>query len=282
MNTIRAFPTCKPSWPRSDSTGSRSHAANLRAIASLLAAAGLSLCTQSALAIEVYSCEDLPTDVFLDGQDGWRVEPGAGQAVVLLDVSGNGTKVLCHHKTVVFDRPAFATRANHAGFDFVGFSGTETNAIMQFEATGEYVAMFALGCDRDGDGLLTSVAGEIGPAFGAFDRKFRSQEANLGTAYENGFNEGDGDGNSGNDWYRIQLRMGFTANGGEGTASLYFTNLTDGDSGFHTVSGLRNRPLGLSGLHADVRPSSSKPPDSNTTRPAGSLTRTCNQARRYG
>ena len=61
MNTIRTSPTCKPSWPTSDSTGSRSHAANLRAIASPLAAAGLSLATQSVLALEVYSCESLTT-----------------------------------------------------------------------------------------------------------------------------------------------------------------------------------------------------------------------------
>ena len=48
--------------------------------------------------------------------------------------------------------------------------------------------------------------------------------------------------------------MNFTDNGREGTASLYFMNLTDGDSGFHTVSGLRNRPLGLSRLHVDAQP----------------------------
>ena len=74
----------------------------MSAIAGLLAAAGLGLGTQTVLALEVYSCESLTTAAFLDGQDGWRVEPGAGQAVVLLDASGNGTKVLRHHKTVVF------------------------------------------------------------------------------------------------------------------------------------------------------------------------------------
>ena len=96
------------------------------------------------------------------------------------DATANGTKVVRHDKTVVFDRPAYLTRTNEAGFNFVSFSGSETNAIIQFEATGEYVALFALGCDRNGDGWLTSAEGEIGPAFGVFERKLRIQEANLG------------------------------------------------------------------------------------------------------
>ena len=114
--------------------------------------------------------------------------------------------------------------------------------------------MFALGCDRNGDGLLLSSDGEIGPAFGVYDRNFRIQEANLGTAYDDGFNAGGGDGNSGNDWYRLQLRLDFTAGNGAGVGSLYYKNLTDGDTSFHTVSGMINRPLGLSRLHPDAQP----------------------------
>ena len=76
----------------------------------------------------------------------------------------------------------------------------------------------------------------------------------LGTAYDDGFNQGGGDGNSGNDWYRLQLRLDFTAGDGEGIGSLYFKNLTDGDTTFHTVSGMINRPLGLSRMHPDARP----------------------------
>ncbi len=208
----------------------------------------------SAQASEVYTFESLAPNTFIAGQDGWRNQPGQGQAVIALDASGNGTKVVRHFKTVILEQSAFLTRTNDAGFNFVSFSGTETNAILQFEATGEYVAMFALGCDLDGDGVLSAAAGELGPAFGAFDRKFRIQEANLGTAYEGDFNEGGGDGNSGNDWYRLQLRLDFTAAGGDGTGTLAAMNLSDGHTFFETSSSLRNRPLGLSRLHPNARP----------------------------
>jgi hypothetical protein len=210
--------------------------------------------TPAAQALEAYTFESLAANTFIAGLDGWQDQPGQGQAVIALDASGNGTKVVRHHKTVVFDQSAFITRTNNASFNFVSFLGTETNAVIQFEATGEHVAMFALGRDLNGDGVLSAAAGELGPAFGAFDRKFRIQEANLGIAYEGDFNEGGGDGNSGNDWYRIQLRLDFTAGGGEGTGTLAAMNLSDGHTFFETSSSLRNRPLGLTRLHPDARP----------------------------
>jgi len=214
----------------------------------------IGILVQAASAVEVYTFESLGVNNFIDGQDYWKDQPGQGDAVVALDASGNGTKVVRHFKTVIFDQSAFLTRTNDAGFNFVSFTGTETNAVIQFEANGEHVAMFALGCDLNGDGLLLSAEGELGPAFGVYDRNFRIQEANLGTNYDDGFNQGGGDGNSGNDWYRLQLRLDFTAGNGEGSGSLYFKNLTDGDTTFHTVSGVINRPLGLSRMHPDARP----------------------------
>jgi hypothetical protein len=205
-------------------------------------------------AADVYTFESLTINNFIGGQDGWRDHPGQGQAVVAMDASGNGTKVVRHHKTVVFDEIALLTRTNDANFNFLPFDGTETHAVIQFEATGEHVALLALGCDLNGDGILTDAAGEIGPAFGVYARNFRIQQANLGTAYDDGFNQGGGDGNSGNDWYRLQLRLDFTAGDGEGTGSLYYKNLTDGDTTFRTVSGMINRSLGLSRMDPDARP----------------------------
>ncbi len=206
-------------------------------------------------AVEVYDCELLQTNQTLHGQDGWRVQAGLGQVDVLPGgIEDNATLVLRHHHTVTANQPAFATRTNDARFDFVAFTGTETNAIIQFEATGEYVALFALGSDLNGDGILTAEAGELGPAFGLFDRKFRIQEANLGTTHDDNFNLGGGDANSGNDYYRLQLRMDFTANGGDGLGTLAFKNLTDGDTGFHTVPGVRSQPLELNGLPPGARP----------------------------
>jgi hypothetical protein len=178
-----------------------------RIVVGCLLALAPALPAPPAAASEVYTFEALGANTFIAGQDGWQDQPGQGQAVVALDASGNGTKVVRHHKTVVFDQSAFLTRTNDAGFNFLAFTGSETHAIIQFDASGEHVAMFALGCDLNGDRVLTAAAGEIGPAFGVHDRNFRIQEANLGAAYDDGFNEGGGDGNSGNDWYRIQLHL---------------------------------------------------------------------------
>jgi hypothetical protein len=215
----------------------------------------LALSTLPLHGIERYDCEGLATNQLLHGQDGWRVQAGFGQVEVLPGgITDNATIVLRHQHMVTADQPAFATRTNDARFDFVPFTGTETNAIIQFEATGEHLAMFALGCDLNGDGILTADAGELGPAFGVFDRKFRIQEANLGDTHDDNFNLGGGDGNSGNDYYRLQLRLDFTANGGDGLGSLVFKNLTDGDTGFHSVPGVRNQPLGLHRLPPAARP----------------------------
>ena len=111
----------------------------------------LVLLAHAGQAVEVYTFETLGVNNFIDGQDHWQDQPGQGDAVVALDASGNGTKVVRHFKTVIFDQSAFITRTNDAGFNFVSFSGTETNAVIQFEANGEHVAMFALGCDLNGD-----------------------------------------------------------------------------------------------------------------------------------
>ena len=45
------------------------------------------------------------------------------------------------------------------------------------------------------------------------------------------------------DWFRQELRIDFTANAGEGAASLFFMNLTDGDTAYRAVPGLQGVPL---------------------------------------
>ncbi len=216
---------------------------------------GLGLLVSPAQA-DPYTFESLTLNTFIDGDDGWVDQAGQGQAVIALDDTGNGTTVVRHLQTTASNsnQSAFITRVNDSGFNFIPFTGTETEAVIQFDANGEHLAMFALGCDWNGDGVLKSVDGEIGPAFGVNDRKFSIQEANLGTSYEDGFSEGGGDGDSGNDWYRIQLRIDFTANEGEGSATLKFLNLSHGDTVYRSVSGLRDKPLGLSSMNAQAVP----------------------------
>jgi hypothetical protein len=54
-----------------------------------------------------------------------------------------------------------------------------------FEATGEHVAVLALGRDLNGDGLLRAQDGEVGPSFGVSDRNFLIQQANDGESASN-------------------------------------------------------------------------------------------------
>ncbi|MCF7848355.1 MAG: hypothetical protein K9M45_05845 [Kiritimatiellales bacterium] len=203
-------------------------------------------------AVEVYTFEALAIDSNINGQDHWKVQPGGGQATVRQDETSNGTQVVRHYKEVGgADQSAYITRTNDASFNFLPFSGSESNAIIQSEVNGEHLAMFALGCDRNGDGLLLSADGELGPAFGVYDRNFSIQQAGLGSMSNVVF----GSGNNGSDWYRLQLQIDFTAGEGKGTGSLYYMNLTDGDTVFQAVAGLTDLPLGLDGLHTDAHPS---------------------------
>ena len=206
-------------------------------------------------AADVHDFESLNPGA-LAGQDQWTLQAGGGSASVIADSSNseNTTKVVRHDHSAVPQMAAVLTRINNATFNYLSFEGSETAAVIQFEATGEYVAVLALGRDLNGDGLLRAQDGELGPAFGVSNRNFLVQQANEGTSYTDNFNAGGGDGNSGNDWYRIQLRMDFTANAGDGIGSLYFKNLSQNDSSFHSVSGTRNVPLGLTRLPATAGP----------------------------
>ena len=216
------------------------------------ALAASALTTVSGAADEVYDFESLGTLQFIDGKDNWVDQPGQGQAVVDVDDTAiNGTKIVRHFKTVVFDQSAYITRVNDAIFGFEPFTGNETSAVIQFDCTGDHIATFALGFDRNGDGMLLAADGELGPAFGTDDRRFVVQQANLGSIAGVDFPSGD----SKDDWYRIRLHVDFTANGGDGAGSLSYLNLTDGESVYQPVDGLQDVNLNLTSLHPDAAPS---------------------------
>ena len=203
-------------------------------------------------AVAPYDFESLAVNHFIDGQDNWQDRPGQGQAYVGQDDSGvNGTKVVRHLHTVVFNQSAFLTRVNDSDYAFRYPEGT-LNPTIQFDVTGEHIGLFTLGCDVNGDGLLTESQGETGPSFGAWGRDFRVQGAAAGTVLAAGFNDSGRGGNSGNDWYRLQLRMDLTANGGEGSASLYYRNLTDADAVFEPIVEMQEFSLELTRMHPDV------------------------------
>jgi len=124
MKTSKRIPSFGPALQQT------TRVCNPLVAAFLLMAVWLGVRTTPAQAVEVYTFESLTLSSAIDGQDRWRDQIGQGQAGVVLDASGNGTKVVYYHKTALFVEPAFLTRTNDASFNFVSFSGSETNAII--------------------------------------------------------------------------------------------------------------------------------------------------------
>ena len=197
----------------------------------------------------VYTFDSLSIN-YLDGQDNWFDQTGAGIATVSIDTTiVNGTGIVSPILSL-FYQPAFVTRPNDSVFSFPQYSGNETDAIIQFDARGSYVALFALGYDLNGNGSLDTSLGEVGPSFGIWDQNFAIQTANLDTLLKEPF----GLGNNVFDWYRIQMRIDFTANGGLGAGSLYYLNLSDGDVTYNAVPGLQNINLQLNNMNINATP----------------------------
>jgi hypothetical protein len=207
----------------------------------------------SGTAQSTYDFEALTVNNAIDGQDNWEDPLGLGGAVAEADsTSVNGTLVAGAPLTTAVNPIADITRVNDAAFSLPSLSGTENTAVLQFDLTGEGTALFTLGHDLNGDGLLTEGAGEIGPVFGAVGRHFHLREANLGADTEADFASGD----AGSDWYQMQLRIDFTANAGAGAGSVFVKNLTDGDPQFRTIPELQDINLQLNRMDAAAQPSS--------------------------
>jgi hypothetical protein len=213
----------------------------------------------------VYDFENLPNGV-IQGRDGWVETPGSGLMVTRPDpTQENGTQVAQPDVGVLSGWFAFINRVNDAAFRFSPFFGTETHAVVQFDVTAEARTGFGLGTDVDQNGILTD-DGELGPVFGTFRDQQGGVEqfavmpadfgADLGILYVAPLNSEERCCNGESDWYRLQLRMDLTANGGSGSGSLYYMNLTRGDTRFQPVSELQNLDLALDNLHPDAGPQS--------------------------
>lgn len=196
----------------------------------------------------LYTFDSLSINV-LNGQDNWVDQTGAGIATIYMDTTAvNGTQI-ASPISMLFYQPAFVSRVNDSAFSFPKYSGNETDAVIQFDVRGSYVALFALGYDLNNNGSLDTAVGEVGPAFGIWDKNFAIQTANLDTLLKAPF----GLGNSVFDWYRIQMRIDFTANAGLGTGSLYYLNLSAGDTTYISIPGLQNINLRLNNMNASAQ-----------------------------
>ncbi len=217
-----------------------------RKVCVVLAVLVLSSVAQS-WATDVYRFEQIQLNTFIHGQDNWIDQPEQGDGIVVLDTTPeNGTRVVAALPTTAFNEPVYLTRVNDGSFAFPPYTGAETDAVLQFDVTGDHIAYFALGHDINGDRMLKINDGEVGCAFGTDDRTFAIRQAAGGATFAAAF----GSGNAGRDWYRLQLRIDFTANGGDGSGSLFYLNLTDGDPVYQPITGLQDVNLMLSSMAA--------------------------------
>jgi hypothetical protein len=206
---------------------------------------------------------------FLKGQDNWTQWQPAGTTQFNQTVSyGTGintTKVSGTSAGTASgnDKSGIMCRLNDANYSFTSYAGTETNATLQFDCTyqaGTSSTVY-LGGPRFGVAGDTNASNSIdltsewGPLFGMWrqgsglgtDLYFYVRRAGAGanlwstSAVKNILGS---DAVSG-DWLRLQLVANFTANGGSGSATLYWEDLTRGDSSFTAVAGLTNINLGL-------------------------------------
>ncbi len=200
----------------------------------------------------VYGFESLIANRTIAGQDGWELQSGLGSAVVQVDAGTvNGTQVVRHLQTVAANQPARLTRENDASYRFPSITTGQSVLLLQFDATGDFIAQFALGHDVNSDDILT--AGELGPAFGVDNRSFVIQGAAEGALATAPFNTETRLGNAGSDWYRLRLRIDLAANGGEGAGSLFYMNLSAGDTVFHAIPELQAVDLGLTAMSPDAQ-----------------------------
>ncbi len=195
--------------------------------------------------VRVYSFDSLKSGK-LAGQDFWtaptfgNLDVKKGDGVNTTLVAGEG------------DSNGLLTRLNNTGSAFVKFTGNETSAISQFDLTltsGHGTGggqIFGLGHDHNGNFAIDQ-NNEYGPMFGIRDGYNARYQRQFGFFVQGAGNVdavGSPIGNLGTmgDWVQVRLVTNFVT----GKGSLFFRNLTRGESDFIPIAGLQNVDLNLS------------------------------------
>lgn len=179
-------------------------------------------------ALFTYNFESL-TNGTLAGQDNWVFNFGDAPYIVSTGTGADTTKVV---GTAGSTSSNFATRINDGNFSFGSLTGV-TSLTLGFDT--RYVAGDNGGINNQSHFALDTSSGSTGSArFGLQGNGFIVSNTTTGLPTGVDFD----------DWISLRLEMDMLANGGNGSGSLYYKNLTDGDPGFTAVSGLQNLNLG--------------------------------------
>lgn len=180
-----------------------------------------------------YTFEGLTTGLPLGGQDGWVVH--AGTLGVGTGAGINGTNVAEGTTAGTFSN---ASRENDGNFSFSPYTGSETQATLQFDlrpGTGPSANTFAgIGYRNTSGDFVAGPRGGLQMRPGGLAARWIKPK--LGFELENFLSASDDQ----TDWYRMLVGMDFTANGGNGSATVSIMNLTDGEPSFRSLPNLTN------------------------------------------
>ena len=221
--------------------------------------------SQSAINVASYDFNSLTgsdTSPFanLDGQDNWTSigfissTPQPTWYVGVTDTLGfDGTQAL-RFQRIGAGYGADASRLNDATFSIPDFDDANLGFFQADFGIGYWGNEFALAYDANSDGVIRKTdPSEIGP------RLLVGSHADVQVAVVSADGSitktplSNANGAGGGDWLRLRLVIDFTANGGQGSGSVYYQNLTAGDTALHLLAGLEDVNLGLDSSATDAR-----------------------------
>jgi len=198
-----------------------------------------------------YDFESLSPGLLV-GQDGWQAGHGSPSQIEVMDVAHPSNTSRVAGMDVVNMVGIYATRISDAAFAVPAFSSSDTHVVVQFDCRVNWsagpnsVAAFGLWHDLNGNGLLDQF-GEMGPAFGYnYNRNIppslEIRAGGEGTPVRQDISSLVSPG----DWLRVRMTADLTANGGAGTGSLAYMNLSAGETAFTDLPDLQDVDLNLS------------------------------------
>ncbi|MEO1128875.1 MAG: glycosyl hydrolase family 28-related protein [Planctomycetota bacterium] len=135
-------------------------------------------------------------------------------------------------------RDSVISRQNDASFAYTPHDHEDGNAVISFDLR----AGAAGGPSGNVYLILNNTTGDEGIQFGMSSSQFQIRGGQFSGVLQETASIPSGWYTRG-EWVRLELRIDFTANAGEGAASLFFMNLSRGETSFQAVAALQNVPL---------------------------------------
>ena len=201
---------------------------------------------------EGYQFNALATNTSIVGQQGWQsLDGGTGDMVqAASSVPGLGSVVTIQAPGGQFVREAFSTNS------FAAAQNLEVDALVQFYDGSPFsLALFAAGGVAAGSNAVQLLPPQFSvgwlsasnPHHARLRGGANSTNDETIVALPASINDGD--------WVRFKLLLGLSAldTAGEVNATLYYWNLSDGETNFTVVPGLHNVPLYVSNMAGAAR-----------------------------